>query len=91
MAVVGAHLSGQPLNWQLTQRLAGACARPAAPRRYYRLYALKNTAPPKPGLVREPGFQGPGIESKLWELPADTVGSFVDGVPQPLSIGTLGA
>ena len=36
-----------------------------------------------------PGFQGPGIEVEVWALPEDTVGSFVDGVPQPLSIGTL--
>ena len=36
-----------------------------------------------------PGFSGPGIEVEVWALPADTVGSFVDGVPQPLSIGTL--
>jgi allophanate hydrolase len=56
---------------------------------HYRFYALKNTAPPKPGLVREPGFIGPGIELEVWALPADTVGSFVDGVPQPLAIGTL--
>jgi allophanate hydrolase len=39
--------------------------------------------------VRDPGFAGPGIEVEVWALPADTVGSFVDGVPQPLSIGTL--
>ena len=88
MAVVGAHLTGQPLNWQLTQRgarLVKTCKTSAQ----YRFYALKNTAPPKPGLVRVPGFNGPGIEVEVWALPADTVGSFVDGVPQPLSIGTL--
>jgi allophanate hydrolase len=88
MAVVGAHLTGQPLNWQLTQRggrLVKTCR--TSPR--YRFYALRNTTPPKPGLVREPGFAGPGIEVEVWALPADTVGSFVDGVPQPLSIGTL--
>ena len=41
----------------------------------------------KPGLVREPGFQGPGIEVEVWALPSETVGSFVEGVPQPLGIG----
>jgi allophanate hydrolase len=36
-----------------------------------------------------PGFIGPGIEVEVWALSSDTAGSFVDGVPQPLSIGTL--
>jgi len=88
MAVVGAHLSGQPLNWQLTDlggRLVRRCKTSAA----YRFYALKNTTPPKPGLVRVPGFAGQGIDVEVWALPAETVGSFVDGVPQPLAIGTL--
>jgi allophanate hydrolase len=88
MAVVGAHLTGQPLNWQLTQR-GGRLVKTCRTSAQYRFYALKNTTPPKPGLVRDPGFAGPGIEVEVWALPADTVGSFVDGVPQPLSIGTL--
>ncbi len=88
MAVVGAHLSGQPLNWQLMQR-GGRLMKTCKTSAQYKFYALKNTVPPKPGLVRTPGFQGPGIEVEVWALPADTVGSFVDGVPQPLSIGTL--
>jgi allophanate hydrolase len=88
MAVVGAHLTGQPLNWQLTQR-GGRFVKTCRTSARYRFYALRNTTPPKPGLVREPGFSGPGIEVEVWALPADTVGSFVDGVPQPLSIGTV--
>ena len=88
MAVVGAHLSGQPLNWQLTQR-GGRLLRVCRTHPDYRFYALKGTVPPKPGLVWTPGFEGPGIEVEVWALPADTVGSFVEGVPQPLAIGTL--
>jgi allophanate hydrolase len=88
MAVVGAHLTGQPLNWQLTDR-GGRLVRTCRTHPDYKFYALKNTTPPKPGLVRVPNFSGPGIEVELWALPADTVGTFVDGVPQPLSIGTL--
>jgi allophanate hydrolase len=88
MAVVGAHLSGQPLNWQLTDR-GGRLVRTCRTSAQYRFYALKNTVPPKPGLVRVPGFIGPGIEVEVWALSSDTAGSFVDGVPQPLSIGTL--
>jgi allophanate hydrolase len=88
MAVVGAHLTGQPLNWQLTER-GGRLVRTCRTHPDYKFYALKGTVPPKPGLVRVPGFEGPGIEVEIWSLPADTVGTFVDGVPQPLSIGTL--
>ncbi len=88
MAVVGAHLSGQPLNWQLTQR-RGRLVRTCRTHPDYRFYALKGTVPAKPGLVWTPGFDGPGIEVEVWALPADTVGSFVEGVPQPLAIGTL--
>ncbi|SFS11121.1 allophanate hydrolase [Granulicella pectinivorans] len=88
MAVVGAHLEGQPLNWQLTQR-GGRLIRRCKTSTDYKFYALKNTTPPKPGLVRVPGYTGSGIEVEIWALPADTVGTFVEGVPQPLSIGKL--
>lgn len=88
MAVVGAHLSGQPLNWQLTQR-GGRLVRACRTSPNYRFYALANTTPPKPGLVRVPTFEGAGIEVEVWALPADTVGTFIEGVPHPLSIGTL--
>ncbi|MCU1314589.1 MAG: allophanate hydrolase, partial [Acidobacteriaceae bacterium] len=88
MAVVGAHLSGQALNWQLTDR-GGRLIRRCRTSANYRFFALKGTVPAKPGLVRVPGFAGPGIEVEVWALPADTVGTFVDGVPPPLAIGTL--
>jgi allophanate hydrolase len=88
MAVVGAHLSGQPLNWQLTGR-GGRLVRTARTNPSYKFYALKGTLPPKPGLVYTPGYKGPGIEVEVWALPEDTVGTFVEGVPPPLCIGTL--
>lgn len=88
MAVVGAHLSGQPLNWQLTQR-GGRLVRLCRTAPDYRLYALADTVPAKPGLVRVPGFKGSGIELEVWALPADSVGGFIDGVPQPLTIGKV--
>jgi allophanate hydrolase len=86
LAVVGAHLSGQPLNWQLTDRGA-RCVRTCRTAREYRLYALDRTMPPKPGLVREPGFEGPGIEVEVWAVPEDKFGGFVAAVPPPLGIG----
>ncbi|HUA96827.1 MAG TPA: allophanate hydrolase [Terracidiphilus sp.] len=88
MTVVGAHLSGQPLNWQLTERRARLVA---ATRTHgdYRFYALANTTPPKPGLVYTPGFAGQGIEVEVWAMPEDTIGSFLNLIPPPLSLGTI--
>lgn len=88
MAVVGAHLTGQPLNWQMTQRRA-RLVRATRTHGDYRLYAVPNTTPPKPGLVYAPGFGGQGIEVELWAMPEDTVGSFLNAIPPPLSLGTL--
>jgi allophanate hydrolase len=86
VAVVGAHLTDQPLNWQLTSRgarLIKTCR--TAPG--YRLYALRGAKPAKPGLVRAEGFNGPGIEVELWAVPEHDFGGFVAGVPAPLGIG----
>jgi allophanate hydrolase len=88
LAVVGAHLTGQPLNSQLTKRgarLKKACR--TAPG--YRLYALAGTKPPKPALVRDEQFQGSGMEVEVWTMPKDQFGSFVAEVPEPLGIGNL--
>jgi len=88
MAVVGAHLTGQPLNWQLTERRARLMTSTRTSGDY-RLYALANTTPPKPGLVYERGFAGQGIEVELWAMPEDTVGSFLRLIPPPLTLGTI--
>jgi len=86
LAVVGAHLTGQPLNWQLTGRGA-RLVRTCRTARDYRLYALDRTVPPKPGLVREVGYVGSGIEVEVWAVPEDRFGGFVAAVPPPLGIG----
>jgi allophanate hydrolase len=87
VAVLGAHLSGMPLNHQLTSR--GAYLRETtrtSPE--YRFYALANSTPPKPGLEHVPGLSGPGIELEVWAIPASEFGSFVNEIPAPLGIGT---
>jgi allophanate hydrolase len=88
LAVVGAHLRGQPLNHQLTSRGA-RFVREAKTAACYRLIALPNTTPPKPGLVRVPGFAGPGIALEVWSLGRAAFGSFVEEVPAPMVIGTV--
>jgi allophanate hydrolase len=88
LAVVGAHLSGLPLNHEL--RNAGARllqATSTAPD--YRLYALPGGEPRKPGLLRVAAGQGHAIEVETWAMTAESFGRFVAGVPAPLSIGTL--
>jgi len=88
LAVAGAHLGGQPLNHELTSRDARLVKTTrTAPN--YRLYALAGTVPPKPGVVRSPGFSGPGIEVEVWALSPSAFGSFVAGVPAPMVIGTV--
>ena len=87
LAVVGAHLSGMPLNWQLTSRnarLVGATRTAPA----YRLYAMAEQSPPKPALVHI-GAGGGSIELELYELEIGAFGSFVAEVPAPLAIGTV--
>jgi allophanate hydrolase len=86
LVVVGAHLTGEPLNGQLTG-LGGELAGPVRTASSYRLFALL-TEPPRPGLVRV-GSGGASIEGERWRLPVEGFGAFVAAVPSPLTIGTL--
>lgn len=86
LSVVGAHLSGQPLNKQLTE-LSATLVRSCKTAAEYRLYALPNTVPPKPGLARV-SSGGSAIEVEVWELTAEAFGQFMKGVPAPMTIGT---
>ncbi len=84
--VVGAHLEGQPLCWQLVDRgatLVGATVTAAT----YRLVALP-VDPPKPGLVRV-ASGGASIVGERWRVPVAGFGSFVAAVPSPLAIGKV--
>ncbi|QLF92950.1 allophanate hydrolase [Pseudomonas sp. ABC1] len=86
VAVVGAHLTGMPLNFQLTSRAAVLVEQTlTAPD--YRLYALAGTVPPKPGLARDE--DGSSIIVELWDIPLARFGEFVAEIPAPLGIGNL--
>lgn len=87
LAVVGAHLTGMPLNHQLTSRDAVFVER-CRTASTYQLYALANTTPPKPGLVKAVTTGAP-IEVELWDVPVEHFGSFVAEIPPPLGIGSL--
>lgn len=88
VAVVGAHLSGMPLNRQLTDRGA-TLIRESRTAPDYRLFALPGTVPPKPGLLRGPQGSGTSIVVEVWSMPLQHYGSFVAEIPGPLGIGTL--
>lgn len=86
VAVVGAHLTGMPLNFQLVTRNAVLVEQTlTAPT--YRLYALPGSVPPKPGLAR--AAEGASIIVELWDIPLARFGEFVAEIPPPLGIGNL--
>jgi allophanate hydrolase len=88
LAVCGAHLSGQPLNRQLTERGA---VRVASTRTVpgYRLYLLPGGKLARPALVRGAGSHR--IEIEVWRLPTPLLGSFLEGIAPPLGLGTVDA
>ncbi len=87
VAVCGAHLSGLPLNGQLTSRGGRLIAAvQSAPE--YKFYALPGGPPYRPGMVRAAEGGSP-VDMEIWELPAREFGSFVAGIPAPLGIGMV--
>lgn len=87
IAVVGAHLRGMPLHSQLTERrarLVKACKSSKS----YKLFALANTTPPKPGLVKAK-TDGAAIDLEVYEMPIAEVGSFLGLIPAPLGLGNI--
>ena len=86
LAVVGAHLTGMPLNFQLTTRDAVLLTKTQTAH-HYKLFALSHTMPPKPGL--QYCEQGQSIEVEVWEVPMALFGKIVAEVPAPLGIGNV--
>jgi allophanate hydrolase len=90
VAVVGAHLRGMPLNHQLTSRGA-TFVEETSTAANYRLFALANSRPAKPGLRRllphEAG--GASITVELWDIPSGHFGAFTAEIPPPLGMGTV--
>ncbi|MBS0320896.1 MAG: allophanate hydrolase [Proteobacteria bacterium] len=87
VVVVGAHLSGLPLNRELVA-CGAELVRATRTAPTYRLYALPGTTPPKPGLVRVAEGGAP-IDVEVWTMPVARLGAFVERVPSPLAIGTV--
>ena len=87
---IGAHMSGLPLNPQITSR-GGRLLRQARTTPSYRLYALGN----RPGLLRAASraatsaASGGIIEGEVWALPTAAIGSLLAEVPPPLGFATV--
>ncbi|TCR65468.1 allophanate hydrolase [Bosea sp. BK604] len=88
IAVVGAHLSGMPLNGELTG-LGGVFVRAVTTTADYRLFALPGSSPTRPGLLRVHEGDGASISVEIWALPVEGFGRFVAGIPSPLGVTTL--
>lgn len=87
IAVVGAHLSGLPLHYQLLDRRC-KFIKSSRTSQFYNLYALANTSPPKPGLVRV-NESGAAIDLEIYAMPLAEVGSFLNVIPHPLGLGSV--
>ena len=85
IAVVGAHLSGLPLNGQLLG-LGGRLARRGRTAPSYRMVRLPGDGPPRPALLQ--GGSG-SFPMEVWDLPAQGVGQLADAVPAPLGLGRV--
>lgn len=88
LAVVGAHLNGFELHWQL-QKCNATFIESTTTSSDYRLYALPKTGPvQKPGL-RRVNKDGSKISLEIYAIPKETFGDFINMVPEPLGIGSV--
>jgi len=88
LVVVGAHLSGMPLNADLVAA-GGKFLRATRTTTDYRLFVLPGQAIAKPGLMRVEKGTGVSVEVEVWSLPERQFARFVDSIPSPLGIGRI--
>jgi allophanate hydrolase len=88
IVAVGAHMSGMALNHELLA-LNGRMIETTTTAPDYKLYALKGTTPPKPGMLRVEANSGAPIKVEVWALSSANFGKFVASIPPPMSIGSV--
>lgn len=86
-AVCGLHKKGYPLEWQLSGLNAEYCGF-AETKPEYRLYKLK-TSPVKPGLIKVADGKGKSISVDIYKISKTNIGSFLDNVTAPLTVGNI--
>ena len=79
---IGAHMTGLPLNGQVTS-LGGRFLNAAATAPHYRLFALGH----RPGMLRDAA--GASIAGEVWALPTAAIGALLMQVPAPLGFGQV--
>ncbi|CAK7914125.1 urea amidolyase [[Candida] anglica] len=89
LAVVGAHLSGMALHWQL-EKVNATFVEATTTSKSYKLYALPKVGPiAKPGLRRVESGTGSAIAIETYSVPTEHFGAFISMVPEPLGIGSV--
>jgi allophanate hydrolase len=87
LALVGAHMSGLPLNHLVSAR-GGRFLRRARTASGYRMMRVPGAGVPRPGLVSGAG-PADGFAVEIWELPLHTLGSLAAELSPPLRFGQL--
>ena len=87
LAVVGAHLRGEPLNDQLVSQGAELVSSTRTSARY-RMYRLEGGPPLRPGLERV-GTGGRALAVEVWAISAEGLGRVCAAVAPPLGIGSV--
>lgn len=85
LIVFGAHLRGQPLEYQL-RALGARWAGPVRTAAAYRLAAL-DTTPPKPAVTR--CENGVSVAGERWLLSPAALGRFLAELPAPMQLGAV--
>jgi allophanate hydrolase len=87
VVLVGAHMTGLPLNPQIAG-LGGRFLARGRTAPQYRLFRLPGPPPARPGMIRA-SHGGAAIEVELWALPLSQVGAFLALIPAPLGLGPV--
>lgn len=87
IAVCGAHMSGLPLNHQLTE-LNATLVKATSTAKGYRLFDVPNKIPPRPGMIRDKKCES-SLKLEVWRMPLENFGAFMIQIAAPLCIGSI--
>ncbi|HEY6796920.1 MAG TPA: allophanate hydrolase [Kineosporiaceae bacterium] len=87
LVVLGAHMTGLPLNEQLT-RVGARLDREIRTAPCYRLVALGGE-PPRPGLLRATDGDGASVFGELWQVPPAGLAALLAALPRPMALGPV--
>jgi allophanate hydrolase len=88
LLVFGLHMTGFPLNHELTNLGATFEATVSTSTRY-RMALIKRGEKRLPGVWRQTGTTGVALEGELWSVPDESIGAFFTRVLPPLCLGSI--